>query len=432
MPGDRARQPCVLRREPFGGILFDPRDGTHVEMDAPAYDFLRGWLTSRGRPMNDEERSFLALLQAEVPSMSGMPVDCRVVPDLAEGVPAFRNITVLGSPTLVDLQLTLRCNMGCPHCYASSEPAGEDMPFEETLAVLDALAEVGVCQLALGGGEPLLHPRFTEILYHARERGLVPNLTTTGDGMTPGILRALAECCGAVALSLEGLYRDFDRRRRSGFAFFQSTHDLLRTHGISTVFQVTLSVENMPRLASIVDYCLSCPDLYGVIFLAYKSVGRGEGYQTPLSAMRFADLYPMLRDAFLRLSEHTRVGYDCCLTPGIVGIDAELGHGPSDLLEGCSAARTSVGITTGLDVVPCTFLTQHPLGNLRRQTFLDIWRGEPANRFRRNMDAIVDEKEACRLCASRRSCLGGCPAWHLIRCPGDAGGVPLLPPGSPA
>jgi radical SAM protein with 4Fe4S-binding SPASM domain len=421
----------VLRREPFGGILFDPLDGTHVEMDAPAYDFLRGWITSRDRPLSGEERSFLALLMAEVPSLSGRQVDCRVVPDLAEGAAAFRNITVLGSPTLVDLQLTLKCNMGCPHCYASSGPAGEDMPFEGALALLDDLAEAGVCQLALGGGEPLLHPRFIEILYHASSRGLVPNLTTTGDGMTPAVLRALAECCGAVALSLEGLHEDFDRRRRSGFAFFQAMHDRLRAHGISTVFQVTLSVENMPCLASIVDYCLSCPDLYGVIFLAYKSVGRGEGYQTPLAAMPSPELYPMLRDAFLRLSGHTRVGYDCCLTPGIVGIDGDLGHGEANLLEGCSAARTSVGITTGLDVVPCTFLMNQPLGNLRRQTFMDIWRGEPANRFRRKMDAIVDEKEICRLCPSRRSCLGGCPEWDLIRCPRDSGSGPPVPAAGP-
>jgi radical SAM protein with 4Fe4S-binding SPASM domain len=290
------------------------------------------------------------------------------------------------------------------------------MPYEAVLGVLDAAADAGVCQLALGGGEPLLHSRIVEILYQARDRGLVANLTTTGDGMTPRVLGAMADCCGAVALSLEGVYGDYDRRRRSGFAFFQSVHEALRARGIRTGFQVTLSVENIPRLASIVDYCLSCPDLYGVIFLAYKSVGRGRGYQTPLAAMSPSELYPRLREAFFRLSAHTRVGYDCCLTPAIVGIDAELGHGDPDLLEGCSAARTSIGIAVNLDVVPCTFLTHRPLGNLRRQTLLEIWHGESASAFRRKLDGLVDEKEACRRCASRRSCLGGCPEWDLVRC----------------
>lgn len=415
----KMRQPFVLRKEPFGGILFDPRDGTHVEMDGPAYDFLHDWFASRRQPATEEEMSFLKRLHTEVPSLREGPGRYRLAPDFSRQVPSFQNVTVLGSPTLVDIQITRRCRMGCPHCYVSSDPSAEDMPFEAALEALDAIADAGVCQLAIGGGEPLLHPRLVEILHHARERGLVPNLTTTGDEMTPGILRALADCCGAVALSLEGVYGDFDRRRRSGFAFFQSARDKLRSHGISVVFQVTLSVENMTKLPSIVDYCLSCPDLYGVILLAYKSAGRGKGFETPLSGMSQSDLYPMLRDAFLRLSGHTRVGYDCCLAPAVVGMSAEIEHGDPGLIEGCSAARTSIGITTNLDIVPCTFLDHRPLGNLRQQTFMEIWHGERALSFRRELDGLVEKKEPCRRCAYARSCLGGCPEWDLVRCVED-------------
>lgn len=155
---DAPLRPLVLRREPFGGILFDPGSGTHVEMDAAAHDFLRDWLVSRRQPSTDEERSFLERLQAEVPSLAGQPGRLRLVPDLSGRVQPFRNATVLGSPTLVDLQLTRRCRMGCPHCYASSDPSGEDMPGEAALEVLEALADAGVCQLAIGGGEPCSIP----------------------------------------------------------------------------------------------------------------------------------------------------------------------------------------------------------------------------------------------------------------------------------
>jgi radical SAM protein with 4Fe4S-binding SPASM domain len=408
--------PLVLRRETFGGILFDPQRGTHLELDAEAFELLADWISWGRQAWTVDEKALMAQLRAEIPALARGPVGFRLVPNLAGRVRPRVNATVLGSPTLVDLQITRRCLMGCPHCYASSHPSGEDMPLDVALGVLDEVAEAGVCQLAIGGGEPLLHPHIVEVLRHARRRGLVPNLTTTGDGMTPDTLDALAECCGAVALSLEGVGEDFDRRRRGGFAAFQSVHETLRARGVPVVFQVTLSVENLPALSSIVDHAMSFPDLYGVIFLAYKSVGRGRGYQTPLSGVSSEELFPRLRDAFMRLGRQTRVGYDCCLTPGIVGMDAELGFADPNLLEGCSAARTSVGVTTGLDVVPCTFLTHRPLGNLAEKSFVEIWHGEAAEGFRRELDGTVDRKPECRDCRSRTSCLGGCPEWNLVEC----------------
>lgn len=413
---EREALPLVLRREPFGGILFDPQRGTHVELDAEAFALLADWVSWGRQAWTPAEQALMAQLRAEIPALERGPAGFRLAPDLSARVRPLANATVLGSPTLVDLQLTRRCRMGCPHCYASSDPSGDDMPLEAALGVLDAVAEAGVCQLAIGGGEPLLHPHLVEVLRHARRRGLVPNLTTTGDGMTPEVLDALAECCGAVALSLEGVGDDYGRRRRHGFAAFQATHSTLRARGVPVVFQVTLSVENLPALPSIVDYAMSFPDLYGVIFLAYKSVGRGRGYQTPLSGVSSAELFPRLREAFVKLGRQTRVGYDCCLTPGIVGMDAELGHADPNLLEGCSAARTSVGVTTELDVVPCTFLTHRPLGNLATASFVEIWHGEAAEAFRRELDGLVDRKPECRDCRSRTSCLGGCPEWDLVEC----------------
>jgi radical SAM protein with 4Fe4S-binding SPASM domain len=306
--------------------------------------------------------------------------------------------------------------MGCPQCYASSNPDGVHMAFDDVARILRQLAEAGTCQLAIGGGEPLLHPDIVAILELAHELGLVPNVTTTGLALNPRVLETMARCCGAVALSLEDVGEGFALRRRAGFGFFEAALKKLRDHGIRTVFQVTLSGENLPRLPAIVDYCLSVPDLYGVIFLAHKPAGRGEGYDTPLSAVHPDELYPWLREAFLRLSGHTKVGYDCCLTPGIAGIDLELGFSDQDLLEGCSAGRTSVGISADLDVVPCTFLTHRPLGNLGERSFLEIWHGPAAVAFRAGLDTLGDGRTACETCRLRGSCLGGCPEWDLVRC----------------
>ena len=290
------------------------------------------------------------------------------------------------------------------------------MAFEDAARILRELAAAGTCQIAIGGGEPLLHPQIVEIIELAYELGIVPNVTTTGLALTPRVLETMARCCGAVALSLEDVGEGYAVRRKTGVGFFEATLAKLRAYGIRTVFQVTLSAENLPRLPAIVDYCLAVPDLDGVIFLAYKAVGRGDGYDTPLSAVHPDELYPWLREAFLRLSGHTKVGYDCCITPGIAGIDVELGFSDLDLLEGCSAARTSVGISADLEVVPCTFTTHLPLGNLGQRSFMEVWHDSPSAGFRTALDTQGDGRQACSGCRLRNSCLGGCPVWDLVRC----------------
>lgn len=408
--------PFILRREPFGGLLFEPQNGTYVELDQEAYLFLRDWLTENRQPETPDEKGFLKQLGASAPSLRGEQVLYHIPRDFPQQMAAFTNATVLSSPTVIDLQLTQRCRMACPHCYMSSTPTGRDLPLEEAQRVVRSAAEIGVCQIAIGGGEPLLHPHFAELLYSARECGVMPNLTTTGDGLTPRTAKAMADCCGAVALSLEGVFEDFDRRRKRGFAHFQAVHEEFRAAGIPTVFQIALSAENLASLPRIVDYCLSCEDLYGVLFLAYKAIGRGEGFQTPLSKVSPELIFPLLRDAFLKLSEKTRVGYDCCLTPGIVGMDAAFGYNDPSVVEGCSATRTSMGVTIDLDVVPCTFLGNRVLGNLREESLLEIWYGERAKIFREKLDGQAELTEECRSCESKHACLGGCPEWDLVRC----------------
>jgi radical SAM protein with 4Fe4S-binding SPASM domain len=428
---DPCQSRLVLRREAFGGILFDPADGTYVELDADGFEVVRAWICDARAPAGPDQARLLREVRAQVASLdAGQRGPVRRIDDLPLQA-SHRFAQVLASPTLVDLQVTRRCNMACPHCYASSESDGAHMRLEDASRVLRQAAAAGVCQVAIGGGEPLLHPAVAEIIAEAYALGVVPNVSTTGDGLTPRVLDEMARCCGAVALSLEGLGTEFAKRRRAGFAFFESSARRLRDKGIRVVFQVTLSAENAPALPAIVDYCLACPDLYGVIFLAYKSVGRGEGFHTPLAALDPAHLYPLLRDAFLRLAAHTRVGYDCCLTPGIVGIDVEMGFGDRDLLEGCSAARSSVGVTTELDVVPCTFAVHRPLGSLRERTLMDIWNGAEARSFRERLDALGDRDEACRECPSRPSCLGGCPEWDLVRCSRGSESGPTCEPARP-
>jgi len=68
---ERAPQPLVLRREAFGGILFDPVDGTHLELDPEGFEVVRGWLVDGRAPATPEEQSFADSVRRELPSLEG-------------------------------------------------------------------------------------------------------------------------------------------------------------------------------------------------------------------------------------------------------------------------------------------------------------------------------------------------------------------------
>src|SRR5208283_3714634 len=67
--------------------------------------------------------------------------------------------------------------------------------------LVDEMADMGISQLALGGGEPLMSPHFVAVVEHSRRRGLLPNVTTNGHLLTERLLTRINGLIGEVRLS---------------------------------------------------------------------------------------------------------------------------------------------------------------------------------------------------------------------------------------
>lgn len=80
------------------------------------------------------------------------------------------------APLLMQVELTEACNLKCRFCYNSQKPRYNKRIFE----MLETLAEQGVMQVNLTGGEPLAHPQFFEILEKAC--ALFPNVVILSNG----------------------------------------------------------------------------------------------------------------------------------------------------------------------------------------------------------------------------------------------------------
>ena len=82
------------------------------------------------------------------------------------------------TPELVDLKITDRCPYACPYCYQGSTPRAPHAPLSLIEEVAQSLTVAGVCEVALGGGEPTIHPDFALIVKMFDEYGISTAVTT--------------------------------------------------------------------------------------------------------------------------------------------------------------------------------------------------------------------------------------------------------------
>ncbi len=75
---------------------------------------------------------------------------------------------------LAFIEITTRCNMTCPVCYADAGNKGRDVPYEDVARMLERIAQEDKdTHLILTGGEPTIHPDFFRILKKISETGLM-------------------------------------------------------------------------------------------------------------------------------------------------------------------------------------------------------------------------------------------------------------------
>ena len=136
-----------------------------------------------------------------------------------------------GRPLKVYVEPTNACNLACATCvrHAWDEPEGfmEWATFE---AVVDGLESGGTVAF-MGLGEPLLHPRFLEMVRLAKERGLRAEVTTNAllldDAMAAGLLDAGLD---QLVVSIDGANAESFGRVRSGASLERVIENVRRLH----------------------------------------------------------------------------------------------------------------------------------------------------------------------------------------------------------
>jgi PqqA peptide cyclase len=96
-------------------------------------------------------------------------------------------------PYTLIAELTHRCPLHCPYCSNPVELSRAELPAEAWMRAIDDADALGVVQLHLTGGEPLLYRDLEAVIARGRRREMYVNLITSGVPLTRERFAALCE-----------------------------------------------------------------------------------------------------------------------------------------------------------------------------------------------------------------------------------------------
>ncbi|MGH2828572.1 MAG: radical SAM protein [Actinomycetota bacterium] len=294
----------------------------------------------------------------------------------------------------LQIHVTNRCNLRCPHCYVSS---GEAFPTEMGLAewtsllhyMRDHFSQVNV---TISGGEPLMVPWLDDLLQVAkRECNFDTAAITNGLLWTRRRSSDLAPLLDYVAVSFDGATAEVHDRIRGPGTFRKTlaTLHLMNEVGLRIVLNITLMRSNRTDLLeNLYPMVRSLPFEVDVDLANYIPEGRGEDMpEEALSAGEFRDtlsslVAPFLKDEWksIPISRRLNCGYG-----------------------------TAFAVYANGDVSPC-LSPRFIRGNI-----IEMGVGRLFDSILTEADrSAVDNLPLCRTCDMRYLCGGRCHLNHLI------------------
>lgn len=112
-------------------------------------------------------------------------------------------------------EITLKCNLACSHCGSRAGSVRDDeLSTAEALDLVRQLAEVGIREVTLIGGEAFLRRDWLEIAREVNRQGMVCTMTTGGYGISRRTAERMREAgISRVSVSVDGLRETHDTLR---------------------------------------------------------------------------------------------------------------------------------------------------------------------------------------------------------------------------
>lgn len=299
------------------------------------------------------------------------------------------------------VELTYRCNLDCYFCYNDLSLKGRPLDKQQYFSFFEEMAEMGVLNLALTGGEPLSHPDFFELASYARELGFALRIKTNGHALSGAIAERMRSEVDPmqIDISLHGsTAKTHDRQTRVPGSFDRLMRNLAecRALGLRIKLNCTMTcwneheVEGLFEIADRFDYPLQVDP---------EVTPRDDGDVEPLDIRASSEglrrLFRLQRERSLARRAQAQK------SEVVVGRqDADLMKASSPPLgerpKHCGAGSVGIAVDPFGDVYPCV-QWRRSIGNLHEQSVKEIWANrselDPVREALRQVNEKITEEE---------------------------------------
>lgn len=301
--------------------------------------------------------------------------------------------TMKGRGPVVAWNITKKCNYKCKHCYSSSEILDyeNELSFEEIKATVDSLKEMNVPVILLSGGEPLFRSDIFEVIEYIRSVGIKVSLSTNGSLIDESVAVKLKQLgIGYVGISIDGMESINDRFRGVKGAFENSIRaiDNCKKAGVKVGLRFTINKGNHTEIPKVMNL-MEEMDISRICFYHLVPSGRGSDISGEMlnkdeSRQTLDYLYEYSKESvksgvdrgILTVTNHTDGPY---LYLKAKQDDSQLAEKILEKLSRNGGNRSGIAIAN-IDsfgnVYPDQFSRFIKLGNIKVESFKDIWTGE--------------------------------------------------------
>lgn len=294
------------------------------------------------------------------------------------------------------------CQLRCLHCSSNSAQRSQDeLTTAEAIDLINQLAETGVVDLAISGGEPLLRHDLCDIIAYARSQGLSVGVGTSGAASsTSRLIRLRDSGINRLQVSLDGLANEHEQLRCQPGLFERAVRTIkmglvlgMRIHVCCTITRL-----NAHKLELFTDFVARL-GVRRLNLSRYVPTGRG----TDVLDIDDVEWRAVIERCSRLKSDYKRkLEIVTHLAQGIL-VDEEVTSLPSFI--GCQAGIGQGCVTANGTVLPCVLLPIS-LGNIRHASFREIWTNSP---IVQELQARATLKGKCGACSISDRC-GGCRA----------------------
>jgi PqqA peptide cyclase len=319
-----------------------------------------------------------------------------------------------GRPTTLLAELTYRCPLHCPYCSnpVDLSRARAELTSADWQRVFAEARALGVLQLGLSGGEPLLRKDLEQLIGHARDVGLYSTLVTSGLGLTAERAHRLRDAgIDHIQISLQ----DADRAGAERIAGLSSVDKklaaakLVREIGVAFTVNVVLHRANLDHLSDIIELAASLGadrlELANTQYYGWAQLNRDALFPT---RAQLAAAEPIVEAATARYRGRMQILY---VLPDYYG------EFPKPCMGGWGAVYLVVAPNGR--VLPCQAAWQIEsltFDSVRDRSLEWIWQESPAFAAFRGEEWM---REPCRTCSRRTIDFGGCRC-QAFQLTGDA------------